>query len=428
MAAAPAEPNAASVEALFRPSTRFRDSNLIEHLPEGWTEIELLPGLSLENVRATRLTTWDAFHSFARQKLVWMTPDVYVCIFNGYLPGRVLTLGASESTTSMRVYVTPGTAAATATATCDFLVRLLATCEERDLDISGGDRVVATPLSGASLSLFFQESREVLRKVVLSCMVLSEELCLALATMSRLDVEVTLDWCSLADDSAGAFVECLQSDRGPVNLHCCKIDGQIIANALTGDSRVTRLQPPFVRTDDAIMLRALANNRGLVYLYLPDHSISDENWTILCQSLKAHPTLTSLNLEYTVPRGQKTHRTRALVEMVQRNTVLHSIQLAATDRHQKIFREEIRPKLETNLYRPRVRAIKKTKDRPFREKLLGRALHSVRSNPNLVWMLLSENVDAFVRSEEEEEESNSEVPVAVAAAVVVAAAGSKRKR
>jgi hypothetical protein len=38
-------------------------------------------------------------------------------------------------------------------------------------------------------------------------------------------------------------------------------------------------------------------------------------------------------------------------------------------------------------------------------------------------MLLSENVDAFVRLGEEEEESDGEVPVEV-----VAVAGSKRKR
>jgi hypothetical protein len=89
--------------------------------------------------------------------------------------------------------------------------------------------------------------------------------------------------------------------------------------------------------------------------------------------------------------------------------------------------QEIRPYLLTNLYRPRVLAIKKTKDRPFHEKVFGRAVYSVRSNPNLVWMLLSENVDAFVRSEEEEE-SNSEVLVAVAVVVAVAGTGSKRKR
>jgi hypothetical protein len=124
---------------------------------------------------------------------------------------------------------------------------------------------------------------------------------------------------------------------------------------------------------------------------------------------------------------QKTNRMRMLAEMVQQNTVLHTIHLPERERDEHIYTQEIHPYLEVNLYRPRVLAIKKTSERPFREKVLGRALHSVRSNPNLVWMLLSENVDAFVRlEEEEEEESNSEVPAAAAAAVAVA--GSKRKR
>jgi hypothetical protein len=77
MAVAAAETNGASIEAFFRPSTRYRDSHP-NHLPEGCTEVELLPGQSLENIRSTRLP-WDAFNSFARQKLVWMTPNVYVC-------------------------------------------------------------------------------------------------------------------------------------------------------------------------------------------------------------------------------------------------------------------------------------------------------------------------------------------------------------
>jgi hypothetical protein len=176
-------------------------------------------------------------------------------------------------------------------------------------------------------------------------------------------------------------------------------------------------------------------------LDLEDTSISDHNWCILCEALQAHPTLTCLNLRTTMPRSPaddlivfsdelKTRRTRALSEMMQHNTVLQTIDLHVSERDEHIYTEEIRPYLETNLYRPRVLAIKKTKDRPFREKVLGRAVYSVNWNPNLLWMLLSENVDAVVRSEEEEEEeSNSEVPVvAVAAAVVVAVAGSKRKR
>jgi hypothetical protein len=204
---------------------------------------------------------------------------------------------------------------------------------------------------------------------------------------------------------------------------------------------VTRFKPNFDGTDDAdkaILFRALANNRGLVELNLEDISISDQNWSILCESMKAHPTLTTLGLEDTRPWSpdgvptimsdeQKIHRTRALAEMMKENKAVHTVFFSANDRDQQIYTEEIHPYRVTNIYRPRVLDVKKTQDRPFREKVLGRAVYSVRSNPNLVWMLLSENVDAFIRSEEEEEEeeeeSNGEVPVEV-----VAVAGSKRKR
>jgi hypothetical protein len=435
---AAAEPNGTSIEALFRPSTRWRDLYPDDPLPDNWTEVELLPHLTPLDILATGIT-WDEFRRFLLHKIVWMTPDVFFC--DGYMSHTeddqlVLRLGAIGGT-ELLVYVTPDTAAAVATATCDFAVRLYATCKRRELFIDGGRNTVSTHLSGAALSLFFQESRDSLQKFTLTFMILSEDQCLALATMSRLDVEVTISHCRLTDDAADAFVECLQSDIGPVKLHMCEIDSQILANALTGNSRVTRFKPDFDGTDDAdkaILFRALANNRGLVELNLEDISISDHNWCILCEALQAHPTLTSLNLQDTkptIPNGfpiiwsaeQKTRRTRLLADMVQQNTVLHTIQLHSSERGDQIFREEIRPKLETNLYRPRVLAVKKTKDRPFREKVLGRAVYIVRSNPNLVWMLLSENVDAFVRSEEE---SNSEVPEAVA--VVVAVAGSKRKR
>jgi hypothetical protein len=414
MAAAPAEPNGTSIEALFRPSTRFRDShrNRRGRLREGWTEVELLPHLTPLDILATGVT-WDEFLIFFRNKFVWMTPDVYVCntwIFVEDHP-EVLTLGANNGTTTLFVHVTPDTAAAVATATCDFLVRLLATCEERDLFIEGIDEETP-PLSGAALSLFFQECRDSLQKVILSGMVLNEDQCLALATMSRFDVELTMAGCRLSNNAAGAFVEGLQSYRGPVELIYCEIDNQILANALTGDSRVTKFRPFFVLStndaDLAILLRALANNRGLVDLDLHGVPISDENWTMLCESLQAHLSLTSLDLRDTRPElavddpmilsaEQKTRRTRVLAEMIQENAVLQTVALSASGRDQQIYTEEIHPYLVTNLYRPRVHAIKKTQDRPFREMVLGRAVYSVNSNPNLVWMLLSENVDAFIR-------------------------------
>jgi hypothetical protein len=50
------------VEALFRPSNRYRDSNRNRRgrgrLPGDYTEVELLPGLTMEDVLATG-ATWD---------------------------------------------------------------------------------------------------------------------------------------------------------------------------------------------------------------------------------------------------------------------------------------------------------------------------------------------------------------------------------
>jgi hypothetical protein len=141
----------------------------------------------------------------------------------------------------------------------------------------------------------------------LQSMALSEDLCLALATMSRFDVELTMSGCRLSNNAAGAFVDCLQSDRGAVDLDCCRVDSQIIANALAGKSRVTRLEPHFdgtVDADLAILLRALTNNRGLMDLVLHGVPISDENWTIMCESLSLHPSLTNLGLRSTRPRSK----------------------------------------------------------------------------------------------------------------------------
>jgi hypothetical protein len=125
--------------------------------------------------------------------------------------------------------------------------------------------------------------------------------------------------------------------------------------------------------------------------------------------------------------------------MMQANTVLQTVHLSDGERDDQLYTENICPRLETNIFRPRVLAVKKTVDRLFREKILGRALCCVRSNPNLVWMFLSQHVDAFVRSEEEEEEEEEEntmseerveveAVVVEEAAVLAVAGSSKRKR
>jgi hypothetical protein len=107
--------------------------------------------------------------------------------------------------TYLCVHVAEDTAAAAATATCDCMLRLLATSEKSAAFITGRGDTVSSPLSGAGLSLFFHACRDNLQTLWLTQMVLSEDLCLALATMSRPDVELNLVFCSLSNDAAGAF-------------------------------------------------------------------------------------------------------------------------------------------------------------------------------------------------------------------------------
>jgi hypothetical protein len=402
MGAVCAKSSTRKIKALFRRSTRYRDHK--GRLPGLLAEVELLPGLTTENIWASGVT-WEEFHRFLRYKIVWMTPDVCICF--GYMSGigeSVFSLGG-DGHIKLCVHVTRGTTATGATATCDFLVRLLATCQEHGVSINGRFGEVSTTLSSAGLSLFFQGSHSCLRQVTLYKMILNADQCHALANISRLDMELAIHNCKLADDAAGAFVECLHSDRGPAELNACDIDNQILVSALTGNSRVARFTPYWETTDadTAVLFAALANNSGLAELDCQHHPISDDNWSILCESMKAHPTLTNLNLLHTspsfdVPAEQKAHRTRLLAEMVQHNTFMLTIGLSAHERDAQIYTDEILPCLETNRYRSWVHAIRKA-DIPIRRPLLGLALQteSVQNDSSLRWMFLSGNPDVVVR-------------------------------
>jgi hypothetical protein len=250
--------------------------------------------------------------------------------------------------------------------------------------------------------------------------------------MPRLDGELEISICALALFATESFVECLQSDRGPVRLIDCEFENQILASALAGQSRVTSLKQDSDVTSDydmAILFAALANNKSLVDLNLEYSTISDDNWTILCESLQGHPTLTSLGLYGIVPEeDQKVHRTRLLAETMQLNTVLSTIELSEGYYDQHIYDKMIHPYLEANRYRPRVVGIKKA-DIALRRPLLGLALRSksVRNSSNLLWMFLSGNPDVVLQSNEDGEqvvEEAARMPVEEAARMPVEVADS----
>ncbi len=71
----------------------------------------------------------------------------------------------------------------------------------------------------------------------------------------------------------------------------------------------------------------------------------------------------------------------------------------------RIFEGSIRPRLQANLYRQRVRAIKQVRDFLLRRNILGRAMQAAvqnSNNSNVLWMLLSVNADAAFPPEEQD--------------------------
>ena len=67
--------------------------------------------------------------------------------------------------------------------------------------------------------------------------------------------------------------------------------------------------------------------------------------------------------------------------------------LGDQDSKHELFRESVIPYLETNLFRPRLLAIQKTRPIAYRATVLGQALLAVRTDPNRLWMLLSGNAE-----------------------------------
>jgi hypothetical protein len=86
-----------------------------------------------------------------------------------------------------------------------------------------------------------------------------------------------------------------------------------------------------------------------------------------------------------------------VLQMLQYNTVVQQINLSDNLKDDEIYENSIVPRLEMNRSRfEEQRQALKRADPSIRSRVLGRALHVVRYNPDLFFRFLSENVPAFV--------------------------------
>ncbi len=180
----------------------------------------------------------------------------------------------------------------------------------------------------------------------------------------------------------------------------------IIISALSGNSSVRSLSIDTTdgrggdRRGDPIrsLPEALAGNQGIENLHvnLRGYKI----WSLLLRSLWAHPRIQSVSLtsDYDLSGVSKTSMMNAVLRLVQCNTVVHTIDLPDNAKDEEFFQNFILPRLQMNrnCFEDQRQALKR-EDPSIRGQLLGRALHVVRSNPDLLFRFLSENVPTFVR-------------------------------
>jgi hypothetical protein len=261
--------------------------------------------------------------------------------------------------------------------------------------------------SGPALSQFLEASPS-LELLEFEAFSFGEAHCRALATLERTDLEVTFDRCSFyAHGAKEAFIEWLRHSQVVTKLEDCRMEDSIIST-LSGNTSVKKFSIRATTEGYSDLALALAGNQGIESLCLP--CLSDETWSLLSRSLWAHPRIQSVSLGFFSlnrsperPAASKARITIAFLRLVQCNTVVHTIDLPHYARDEELFQTFILPRLEMNrsCFEDQRQALTRA-DLSIREKLLGRALHVARSNPDLLFRFLSENVPAYVRSDEED--------------------------
>jgi hypothetical protein len=433
------------------------------NIGNGFSEVELTA--RGQDLVMNGQCTWKDFAEALENNIVWIDGNVYldVCHLGGFGDilnyGHVLSVDANgESIDTIHVEVW-ASSTAQASRACHVLFRLLTTSGARMVEndstaqqsfdrprcpISGlaisyqGSNRPICPFSGLALSQLIQQCPSLIR-LYFSGFSLQEEIVHALWPGAGNNIEIVLESCRTAISGTVALVESLQRNLGPTQLIGCDIfpSASALADGLSGNDKVKllKLSGGSLITEGNMrkLVLSLSHNQGLEELDFDKHTFSDENWGILCQSLTIHPSLKRMDVsrpmntlfgvdvgvggpifplpggneafasfnESSLSEAQKTRRAEKVLEMLKVNTVLHNITLTFQDYNEQILHDEIHPRLLVNRYRPRVRELKGTQDDNLRAKLLGRALHSVNKQPNLLWMFLTSHKEHLLRGIQE---------------------------
>jgi hypothetical protein len=263
--------------------------------------------------------------------------------------------------------------------------------------------------SGPILSQFFQSSPS-LQYLAFDGVHFKKEHCRALATLLRTDLAVKLSCYTIEpQDAEYTFIEWFRHNQVVTELDCWHWEMGNHFVCSERNNSVKRLAFSHIPLEHISSLaQALPGNTGIEHLRLVYDEMSDDVWSLLFRSISRHPRVEFLSLApncrprpHPLSAASKTARMKAILQMLQHNTVLRTIDLTYDLRDEAVYQNSILPRLEMNrsCFEVQRQAVKRA-DPCIRPQLLGRALHVVQYNPNLVFHFLLENVPAFVRSDE----------------------------
>jgi hypothetical protein len=416
------------MEKFFTPTRRYQEiwEEYDDESPFEYTEVAL--AVPVEDLLVNRWD-WRDLQAFlsggATPKIIWITNNTFLVDNEGWKAfyaffnddGIYGCLSAEIEATSgeeQKLVLGQLDYYADVSTTGEFSVfwRAVATSNTLKLTLLHTYQAFGLP-SGPVLSQFLRES-PLLQVVEFDGFLFKEEHCRALATLQRTDLEIELTDCAIEPKNVeDAFIEWFRNNKVVTELVDCRMDSSILC-ALKGNNSVKKLtfDTDFVSIElheehMRSLAQAIAGNTGVEHLYFFGLEVSDEIWCLLFRSLATHPRIKLLDLnEGYLPHlsaESKTVWMNAIIQMLQRNTVVHTIELPDYFNNEALYLDSILPRLEMNrnCFEVQRQAVKLA-DPSLRPQLFGRALHVVRCNPELVFLFLSENVPSFVRTEEED--------------------------
>jgi hypothetical protein len=418
------EEDASSMKHFFIPSERLQDEfDMFSDEVHGYTEVEL--AVSIEAL-LNHSWDWSDFRAFSTGdegemgKIVWITEDTFFWIEetnnevdfddlkHRYEIQRA-TFTATSGETHDLVLANYRNSRSLSTGAFSVFWHLVKTSNCVKVKLKSAHHRFVPLVFETSPSQLLETSPS-LELLEFEGFAFKESGCRALATLvERTSLEVTFEECDFdAQCEKDTFIEWLRHSQGATKLESCRMLEDSMFPSLSGNSSVKSLSIVFLYHSNfndyhlRSLARALPGNLGIEKLSVTIHC--GETASLLLCSLWEHPRIQSVTLDFfpSLEAAANASMMNAVLRLAQCNTVLHTIDLPEFNKGMEIYENAIVPRLEMNRnYFEEQRRVLRRADPSIRGRLLGRALDIVRSNPDLLFRFLSENVPAFVRSDED---------------------------